>query len=216
MNGRLALLGALVGLATFAPRVALAACASPTGVAGEIVYNADYNTVQFCNGTDWVSMSGGASAGAESDPQVGATTLNKWCRGDGSSVVCDLDTPSVTETDPEVGTLTSGQWCTTNGTEVQCTQDAPLGTLTNGKWCTTDGSKVICTSDAPTATAGADTQVIFNDGGAFGGDSKLVFNKTTGQLTITGNIAATSTTATSTLSASTSLSGGVAMARRSG
>lgn len=36
--------------------------------------------------------------------------------------------------------------------------------------------------------AGSDTQVQFNDGGAFGGDAGLVFNKTTNDLTATGTI----------------------------
>lgn len=99
------------------------------------------------------------------------------------------------------------------GANLAAETDPEVGTLgVSGKWCTTDGSVVNCTSDAPAGTpAGTDGQIQFNDGGtAFGGDSKLIFNKTTGQLTITGNIAATSSTATSTLSTSTSLSGGVA------
>lgn len=36
--------------------------------------------------------------------------------------------------------------------------------------------------------AGSDTQVQFNDGGAFGGDSGLVFNKTTNKLTAAGDV----------------------------
>lgn len=149
-----------------------------------MIYNDDFNVAQFCNGTSWVSMSGGASAGAESDPQVGATTNNKWCRGDGSSVVCDLDAPSITETDPEVGPLTSGKWCTTNGTEVQCASDLPIGTLTNGKFCTTNGTTISCTTDAPTATAGADTQVIFNSAGTLTGDASFVWDNTNKRLGI--------------------------------
>lgn len=112
------------------------------------------------------------------------TTLNKWCRGDGSSVVCDQDTPSMTETDPEVGTLTASKWCTTNGTSVECTSDLPIGTLTNGKWCTTNGTTISCTTDAPTATAGADTQVIFNSGGILTGDAGFVWDNTNKRLGI--------------------------------
>lgn len=189
-------------LASFANlSTAFAACANPAGTEGEMIYNDAYNVAQFCNGSDWVSMSGGASAGAESDPQVGATTLNKWCRGDGSGVVCDQDTPSVTETDPEVGTLTASKWCTTNGTLVECTSDLPIGTLTNGKWCTTNGTTVSCTSDAPTATAGADTQVIFNDAGALSGDASFVWDKTNNRLGI-GNTPSTELEVTGTVKAS--------------
>ena len=39
-----------------------------------------------------------------------------------------------------------------------------------------------------TAAAGSTTQVQFNDGGAFGGDAGLVFNKTTDALTIAGPV----------------------------
>jgi len=38
---------------------------------------------------------------------------------------------------------------------------------------------------------GSDTQIQFNDGGSFGGDADLVWNKTTNALTITGSLNAT-------------------------
>ena len=97
---------------------------------------------------------------AETDPQVGAVTLFKWCVGDGSAVQCSVNQPVLSETDPKVGVLTSGKWCTTNGTSVICTADLPsetdpqVGSLTNGKWCTTNGTQVICTADAPTTLSG--------------------------------------------------------------
>lgn len=42
--------------------------------------------------------------------------------------------------------------------------------------------------DSVADPGGSDTQVQFNDGGAFGGDSGLVFNKTTNKLTAGGDI----------------------------
>ena len=33
----------------------------------------------------------------ETDPQVGAVTTSKWCRGDGSAIQCDLDAPLAAE-----------------------------------------------------------------------------------------------------------------------
>lgn len=39
----------------------LADCANPAGVESQIVYNADYKVLQFCNGTDWISMAGGVT-----------------------------------------------------------------------------------------------------------------------------------------------------------
>lgn len=47
-----------------APSTAMADCTGPAGVAGTILYNADYATMQFCNGTSWVSMAAGGTAGA--------------------------------------------------------------------------------------------------------------------------------------------------------
>lgn len=35
-----------------------------------------------------------AMATAETDPKVGAVTSDKWCRGDGSKIVCDQDAPA--------------------------------------------------------------------------------------------------------------------------
>lgn len=37
-------------------------CIDPTRTEGTIIYNADYKVAQFCNGSDWIGMAGGASA----------------------------------------------------------------------------------------------------------------------------------------------------------
>lgn len=52
--------GILVSLAalSIAGGGALADCADPVGKAGEIVFNGDVQIMQFCNGTDWISMGG--------------------------------------------------------------------------------------------------------------------------------------------------------------
>lgn len=47
---------------------ALADCANPAGVESQIVYNADYKVLQFCNGTDWISMGGGFDCNFPSPP----------------------------------------------------------------------------------------------------------------------------------------------------
>jgi hypothetical protein len=51
------------------PAMARADCSSPAGVEAEVIYNADYHVMQFCNGTDWVAM-GGLSGGGSSGPAV--------------------------------------------------------------------------------------------------------------------------------------------------
>jgi hypothetical protein len=32
-------------------------CSGPTGREGDMFYNADFHTYQFCNGTNWMGMS---------------------------------------------------------------------------------------------------------------------------------------------------------------
>lgn len=82
----------------------------------------------------------------------------------------------------------------------------PAGT--NGHFLKTQGAGANPAWAAVSATpGGADTQVQFNDGGAFGGDAGLVFNKATNVLTaggfvgpltgdVTGNVSGTAATVT--------------------
>lgn len=58
------------------------------------------------------------------------------------------------------------------------------------------------TQTTAAAVGGSDTQVQFNDGGVFGGDAGLVFNKTTNALTTTGLLTAAGATLSSTLTMS--------------
>lgn len=65
----------------------------------------------------------------------------------------------------------------------------PTQTGNSGKFLKTDGTNP--SWDTPSATvtpAGSDTQVQFNDGGALGADSGLVFDKTTDALSVAGSI----------------------------
>ena len=48
------LIFALVTFAALAPRSAFA-CSTPSGIAGDIIYNGTYNVLQFCNGTTWIN-----------------------------------------------------------------------------------------------------------------------------------------------------------------
>ncbi len=45
-------------------------------------------------GNIWECASDNGGIASESDPQVDAVTSGKWCRGDGSAVVCDQTAPS--------------------------------------------------------------------------------------------------------------------------
>jgi hypothetical protein len=40
------------------PTTVVLPCASPSGNAGDIVYNGDYHTYQYCNGAQWISLKG--------------------------------------------------------------------------------------------------------------------------------------------------------------
>lgn len=50
----------LLGLLTLA-NTADAACATPTGAAGDMTYSTSANVMAYCDGTNWVSMAGGVS-----------------------------------------------------------------------------------------------------------------------------------------------------------
>lgn len=109
-----------------------AGCANPTAARGTMIYNDTYNIVQYCNADDlWMDVSGPAPGIiAESDPQVGTTTNNLWCKGNGTLVNCTSAVPSVTELDPQVGALTANKWCYGNSTStaIECSQEIPFNT----------------------------------------------------------------------------------------
>lgn len=76
---------------------ARADCARPKGREGEMVYNSDYAVVQFCDGSNWISM---AATGqfTESDPKVGTLVGGKWCAANAgaTAIVCDQNPPAST------------------------------------------------------------------------------------------------------------------------
>lgn len=63
------------------------ACSNPRGIAGEIVYNDDFNIMQFCNGSEWVGMTDGSGSATviigSGTPPTGCTTPGDAC-SDGS------------------------------------------------------------------------------------------------------------------------------------
>lgn len=139
-----------------------AACSNPTANAGAIRYASNYNTIAFCNGTDWVSM-----AGWNNSSGGGASLLNELGDVDttgasnGQALVYNSGNwIAGTAQDARIGTITDTKWCVGSGTSIVCNTNAPVLTevdpkitaLTNGKWCTTDGTSVICNTDAPLLT----------------------------------------------------------------
>jgi hypothetical protein len=84
-----ALLPVLLFSLAAAPLPVWAACSGPPGSAGDLIYNSDYATFQFCNSSQWISM---AASGAltELDPKVGTLTSNNFCTSNagGTAIVC--------------------------------------------------------------------------------------------------------------------------------
>lgn len=68
-----ALCAALLLLAALSP-AAHAACSSPTGAAGDQIYNSTHNVMQYCNGTNWIAM--GADGAGGGPDTLGDLTCN--------------------------------------------------------------------------------------------------------------------------------------------
>lgn len=63
-----------------------AACTSPAGTEGAIVYNSTSHLLQYCNNNDvWVSM---AAMAIETDPKVGTLTSPNVCTTNGTLINC--------------------------------------------------------------------------------------------------------------------------------
>lgn len=129
------------------PAAARAGCPMPDGapdaVAGDIAFNNDEGVLQYCDGSDWIGTSGGGDGGSaawaditgkppgfadgiddgittETDPKVGTLTDARWCRSDGTRVLCDRD-PAGAGTDTLADlACSSGQIAAFNGTQWVC------------------------------------------------------------------------------------------------
>jgi hypothetical protein len=117
----------LIGLLFAAPLHA--DCVNPVGPEGQTIYNGDYHTLQFCNGTNWIAM-GATSGASETDPKVSTLTAGKWCaaNGGGTAIVCTSDAPS------------SSQWTTSGSDIYYVTGKVGIGTATPTSALTVIGS----------------------------------------------------------------------------
>jgi hypothetical protein len=89
---------AVVAAAVFVSSSAYAACISPAGIAGDIIYGSN-NIMAYCNGTHWIGMGGTTS--------FGTLTTGNFCTTDGSTVFCT--TPYINLTSQVTGTLPLAQ-----------------------------------------------------------------------------------------------------------
>jgi len=80
-------------LMSLASNAAYAACTSPAGNEGDVLYNTDFKVVQFCNDTSWISMSGTAGT---TDARIGTLTASKWCatNAGGTAIDCTQNAPA--------------------------------------------------------------------------------------------------------------------------
>lgn len=128
----------LLGLALFtAAPAALAACVSPVGAEGDMIYNADNKVMQYCDNTNWIGMAGGinASGGGGGTPGGSNTQVQYNSAGafaGDTGLTWTLGSPNVlnvvgttsaslvnlkAKTGAAAPTAGSGIW-TTNGTNV--------------------------------------------------------------------------------------------------
>lgn len=156
--------------------------ANPTLAQSEVGVETDTNKFKIGNGsTAWTSLAYAGVTGAASST-------------DGALVAFDGTTGKVIKANGAVTAAQggTGQTSFTNGqllignasgglSKATLTQGSNI-TITNG-----DGTITIAASGGGGGTpGGSDTQVQFNDGGSFGGDAGLTYNKTTDVLTATG------------------------------
>ena len=74
-NPRPLRLALLLALAVLAPSMVFAACTTPTGVAGKMIFNSSYMVMQYCNGTNWINM-GGVASSVTASGSSGAVQFN--------------------------------------------------------------------------------------------------------------------------------------------
>ncbi len=96
----------LAGLVTFSS-AGSAACTSPTGVAGQVVYNQDYHVHQYCDNTSWVAMAAEAGDGGTGATPPTSGLTGYWKLDDAADTNANDDAAS------NDGTLTNGPTWTT-------------------------------------------------------------------------------------------------------
>ncbi|MCB9973220.1 MAG: FG-GAP repeat protein [Rhodospirillales bacterium] len=162
-----------------------AACSSPAGTAGKMIFNADHHMAQYCDGTDWVAMGraisgGGADWGTATQSPTIPNPVPAAIDGFGYSVAVSGTTAVIgVPFDDPGGVSDAGSayvFDTTTGNLV--------ATLNNPAPTASDYFGVNVAVDGTVAVIGA-----FEDdpGGVTGAGSAYVFDTTTGNLLATLN-----------------------------
>jgi hypothetical protein len=158
----LLLLGTVVGTV---PLILHAACISPAGMEGEQIYNTDYATMQFCDGSSWIGMAASGSL-PELDPKVGALAANNFCRSNAGATQVICSTSAISLATDVTGSLPvsnlaggtgasattfwrgDGSWAVPSFTEL----DPKVGPLSASAFCQANagGTAVSCANTAAT------------------------------------------------------------------
>lgn len=84
------------GAASLLAQPSFAACTTPTGSAGDMIYNTTYDVMQYCNGTDWMNMGAVVGdTGTETDPEVGTLTSSNFCKANAGGTAIDCSAASI-------------------------------------------------------------------------------------------------------------------------
>ncbi len=136
--------------------------AIPAPAEGLTVYNNTTHTLDYYNGSAWVSAVSSAT-GAEADPKVGALTANNFCTANAgaTAIVCNISVIPV-------GNLGTG----TPSTSTYLRGD--------GTW--------VSTSSIQSLPAGSTGQVQFNNANAFAADAAFFWDNTNKRLGVGTNI----------------------------
>ncbi len=182
-----------------------AACTMPGGApdagAGDIIFNGPPNNVmQYCDGTNWVAMSGGgggvpelpsaeifvgnasnvATARAVSGDAtlsnagvltIGNNAITSAKIADGTIVGADIANATITTNKMSAGGTANGttflrgdgQWVAPTFSYTET--DPKVGATTNDKWCRGDGTQIVCDQDEPTGGGGGGSGPLVCTGG---------------------------------------------------
>lgn len=150
----------------------------------------------YYNGTNWVVVGGGSISGGGAPTTAtyitetaDATLSNEFALG---SLATGLLKNTTTTGVPTIAVAKTDYWDTTDfvasgGSHAKGLVPDPGATSGTTKFLREDATWAVPAGGGGGTPGGSDTQVQFNDGGAFGGDANFVWNKTNNSLSLLGS-----------------------------